>query len=195
MICAILLAGGKSSRMGKNKAFLELDGRTFFDIMLDKLCSLNPHEIMVSGEPDVFLPALGKRDRKMPIQIIPDIVKEKGPLGGLYSCMNKTSCSTVLVVSTDVPLISVDTLNDILQDHIANDHDATVLVSGEGPEPLIAVYSTRICPVIGELIDKDSLRIRDLFDLIDTHFKRSYRNPSELYNCNTPEDYHLLLSR
>lgn len=193
-ICAVLLAGGKSQRMGQNKAFLELGEKTFLDIALEKLCCLDVDEILVSGDPDIFSPAIDTGKYAKQITVIGDTIKDKGPLGGLYSCFCHTKCSSALVVTTDTPLISADTLNSLIMHHRDNNKDASVLAAASHIEPLIAVYRTGTRDIIKELLDNDRLSMRSLIDRIDTCFPDLNPDPSELYNCNTKEDYLILIS-
>ncbi len=194
MITAVLLAGGRSSRMGENKAFLKIGCRTFLDIQLEKLCALSVDEILISGDPDIIAPSFDKGSYNKSIRIVPDIVKDLGPLGGLYSCFCETKCDTALVVGTDVPLISAATLNNILSYHLSHKNDATVLSAASHIEPLIAAYSTVIHHLIKEQIDKGALSVRPLLDRINTFYLEYEGNPSELLNCNTPEDYQSIIS-
>lgn len=194
-ICAVLLAGGKSSRMGENKALLKLGDKTFLDIQLDKLCRLDIEEILISGDPDVLGSAIDIQNYGKRIRIIPDVIKDKGPLGGLYSCFLNTECSMALVIGTDTPMIGTNTLERLIKYHTDNKKDATVLTAASHIEPLIAVYSTATGDTIKKLIDEDKLSMRSLLDRIDTCYPELVEDPSELYNCNTKEDYLLLLNR
>ncbi len=192
--CAVLLAGGKSSRMGENKAFLELAGKSFMDIQLDKLFTLGINEIFISGEPDIYMPSI--EDRKYPCQIniIPDRIKGKGPLGGLYSCFLAAGHDRALVIGTDTPLVSVATLKQLISCDLESKKDATVLSAASHIEPLIGIYSTKTVSVIRDLIDNDLLALRYLIEQTDTYFTEFDGGPSELFNCNTEKDYQDLLT-
>lgn len=193
--CAVLLAGGKSSRMGANKAFLEYEGRTFIDIALSKLCATDVDEILVSGDPGILLPAIEENTYSKSIRIVPDIVTDKGPLGGLYSCFTDTACSNALVLCTDTPLVDPGTLNAILSCHTDNKNDATVLSVASHIEPLIAAYNTSVVPVIADLINEDRLYIRALLDRVNTYCLEYTGDPSYLMNINTRSDYAAIRSK
>ncbi len=193
MICAVLLAGGKSRRMGQNKAFLDLNGRSLFAIQLGKLCSMKFDEILISGDPEILQPAVYDAVTDTRIRIIPDVIAGKGPLGGMYSCFVNTGCTSSLVLCTDTPLIETDTLNRIISHHLEYKEDATVLTAASHIEPLIAAYRTDTAPLIKELLNSERLSVSSLLDRIDTYQLEFDGNPSELLNCNTQEDYRLLL--
>ena len=191
--CAILLAGGKSSRMGENKAGLMFHGMTLLSVQLEKLQNTCAEEILISGDPENIMPYMTGTDERRKIRVIPDIIKDRGPLGGLYSCFMNTECEYAITLSIDTPLVSCETLEKLLCCHMDNKTDATVLTVASHPEPLIAAYSTRTAETIKELIDSGDLAVRALLERISTHYADIGISRSELMNCNTKEDYEKLL--
>ena len=105
--CGIVLAGGRSRRMGTDKADITLGGRTFLEIQVRKLQLLGAADILISGK-QAFLPGTC---------CIPDMTPGIGPLGGLMSCFPSASQRYALVLGVDVPLISVSTLEGLLKAH------------------------------------------------------------------------------
>jgi len=190
--CGVLLAGGKSSRMGENKALLTFGGRTFLDIQLEKLCKIGASEVLVSGDPKTLESFVNNFKSDVNIRIIPDKVSNKGPLGGLYSCFTETDHNSAIVIGIDTPLVTISTLSKIIACHFECKKDATVLTAASSIEPLIAAYSTGTHTVIKELIDNDRLSIRPLLDRVDTYYLEFDGMESELFNCNLPEDYQTL---
>ena len=100
-VSGIILAGGKSTRMGVDKADLVLDGKTLLEIQIDKMMDMHLTDIMVSGY----------RGSSPRIKYIEDLVKGMGPLGGLQACFAAADCSDCLVLSVDTPLIPIGALN------------------------------------------------------------------------------------
>ncbi len=194
LFCGIVLAGGKSTRMGENKAFLEWNGKSFIELQIEKLRALNVAEILISGPASALSSVCEHVCSDTQVRIIPDIIENRGPLGGLYSCFCNTKCRSAIVISADTPLLSVETLRRICLHHAQHDKDATVLTAASYIEPLIAAYQTDVYPTIKTLIDKDSLSMRSLLDSVRTQYLPFDGDPSELYNCNTKEDYQKLLS-
>ena len=176
--CGIILAGGKSRRMGADKAELTLDGRTFLEIQVRKLQLLGAADIIISGKAS-DLP--GTRS-------VMDIYPGCGPLGGLYSCFVSASQMYALVLSVDVPLISLSTLGKLLETHFRDNFDATILTRDGRIEPLIAVYNTDTAGLLAELIENKKLAVRAYIDRLHHQLYSYNGSPDELVNCNSPED-------
>ena len=176
--CGIILAGGKSRRMGADKAEISLDGMTFLEIQVRKLQLLGAADIIISGKAS-NLP--GTRS-------VMDIYPGCGPLGGLYSCFLSSSQTCALVLSVDVPLISSSTLEELLETHFRDDYDATILIRNGRIEPLIAVYNTDTAGLLAELIENKKLAVRAYIDRLHYRLYSHNGSPDELLNCNFPED-------
>lgn len=182
--CGIVLAGGRSRRMGTDKADLTFNGNTFLEIQVRKLRLLNAADILVSGK-NTSLPGA---------RYVPDRIPGLGPLGGLLSCFPAISQKYALVLGVDVPLISVPTLESLLETHLSSDHDATVLCCEGRIEPLIAVYNTETAGLIEELANNKKLAMRAYIDRLHYQLYPFRGNPRELFNCNSPRDLSGLLS-
>lgn len=172
----IVLAGGLSRRMGRNKAELPLLGRTFLQWQVEKLQSLGIHDIMISGPDGLTHPAA---------RTVPDVFPGRGPLGGLHACLSAACASRCLVVSVDAPLVPASALAHLCRAHRDG---GTVLEHGDRQEPLLAVYDSGAARSIEGSIGRESAPVRSLKEQISwTCFK--YLGPEELLlNCNTPED-------
>ena len=182
--CGIVLAGGRSRRMGTDKAELTLNGSTFLEIQVRKLQLLGAADIIISGKASA-LP--GTRS-------VMDLYPGCGPLGGLCSCFASVSQKYALVLSVDVPLISAATLKDLLETHFRRDYDATILAREGRLEPLIAVYNTDTADLLQELTDNRKLAMKALIDRLHCQLYSYQGSPEELLNCNSPEDYAALCS-
>lgn len=172
-----VLAGGLSSRMGRNKSELRLNGKTLLQIQADKLLALGIGDVMLSG---VGCPALpGAR-------VIPDEYTGKGPLGGLHACLRAAENPACLVLSVDVPLIPVGVLSQLCRAHRGG---VTVLCRHGREEPLIGVYDRAAAVDAAALLEAGKGAVRALKDKVSwTCF--DYAGPEELLiNCNTPEDF------
>lgn len=173
----IILAGGKSTRMGgPNKAELPFHGMTLLLWQEEKLRKMGIGEILISG--------YGK-------YMIPDDIPGKGPLGGLYSALRRASAKQCLVLPVDVPLVPQKALEELIRMHRGG---ITILESEGKIEPLIGVYDAGLAESILPMLQSGSTSVRRLLDL------RGYRTvpfsgPSEfLTNCNTPEAYEIIRS-
>lgn len=140
---AVILAGGKSSRMGRDKADLYIGGKTFLECQIDKLRNLGFEEILVSGY----------KGQNCDVMVVEDEFEEKGPMGGLYSCLNFMTNSRCLVVPVDVPLIPAKDLEMLVEKNNASNSLITVLSHNGNIEPLIGVYSKECAEKIRTAID------------------------------------------
>ncbi|WP_026658811.1 molybdenum cofactor guanylyltransferase [Butyrivibrio sp. AC2005] len=180
----IVLAGGKSKRMGTDKSEIVFDGKSFLQIQADKLRDLGAGRVYVSG-------------KSSPIPYahhIMDVIPDMGPLGGLYSCFLECKCSNALVLSVDVPLISPKTLDSLLDKHFSGGYDATILSHDGKDEPLIAVYRTDSTSILKELLTAKKLAVRAFLDRLSCQRYEFNGNAKELINCNSQYDLKLLYS-
>ena len=126
----IILAGGKSLRMGTDKADLILGEKTFLQIQIEKGKQLGIEDIQVSGY----------RGTQCTCPVTPDRIPGKGPLGGLESCLRRAKWEKCLVLSVDVPLVPVSELENLLKVSERTDAPAVILKQGRKEQPLLAVY-------------------------------------------------------
>ncbi|HEY5035848.1 MAG TPA: molybdenum cofactor guanylyltransferase [Chthoniobacterales bacterium] len=122
---AVLLAGGQSTRMGRDKALLEYEGEALWRRQESTLRRLDPEEILISGPP---------RDGRLTIA---DEFENTGPLGGIATALRRCSAPLLLVLAVDLPRMNTDFLRSLL----ALSHgDGVVPRGSEFFEPLAAIY-------------------------------------------------------
>lgn len=173
----IVLAGGRSKRMGQNKAALPLLGKPMVQWQADKLRALGADEILLSGSDCPHLPGT---------RVIPDIYLGRGPLGGLHACLDAAKHTRCMVLSVDVPLVPVSALYQLSRSHRGS---VTVLRHPGGIEPLIGVYDKSINTHIEPLIRSGGAPVSALCNIVPWRFW-DYSGPLDLLkNCNTPEEY------
>ena len=175
-ITGVVLAGGASSRMGRDKAELTLGGRTLTEIQVEKLRKLGIGDILLSGS---GMAPPGVRQ-------IPDIHPGLGPLSGIHACLQAAKAPACLVLSVDVPLFPAEALGELIAAHTAG---ITVLACGGEIEPLIAVYDSSLAPRAEELLLSDSRKVRSLMRGVPVRELPFTGSPDALLNCNTPEDF------
>ncbi len=187
----ILLAGGKNSRMGVNKAFLEIDQERLIDKTLDIYQRLFSEIIIVTNDP---LPHL----EFFNAALVTDIYKGKGPLGGIYTGLFYAKNNYTFACSCDMPF-----LNEMFIAYMigqSGKHDVIVPELPEGYQPLHAIYSRNCLPSIRRLILMDKLKItgfyRDMSVLTISEKEIQPFNPGGLlfYNLNTQEDWEKIKS-
>ena len=177
-VSAMIAAGGKSRRMGRDKALLTIGGRTLLEIQVRKLQSMGIEDIMISGHSAVVP---GARN-------VDDMIPGKGPMGGMYSCFEAAECEHCIVLGVDMPLVSASTLEHLVREHLYSGCDATVFSVGGRAEPLAGIYRTDTAALIKELIAEDRLAVRELLQSVDHLYPEFEGAGEEFLNCNTPED-------
>jgi molybdopterin-guanine dinucleotide biosynthesis protein A len=187
MLTLAILAGGKSQRMGQDKAIVPFQGETLLHRVLDRLAGLAAEVIVIAPGSQEYL-SLG-------IRIAPDQLPGRGPLGGLYTALFSASQPAVAVVACDMPFVNADLLayqRDIL---FSMNMDVVVPSSEGGLEPLHAIYRRETClPVVREALDAGEQRLISWFLHVKVRILTSEEtNPFDprgllFMNVNTPEE-------
>ena len=140
---AVILAGGKSSRMGRDKAFMEIHGETLLARQIHLVRGAGVGEVFVSGRANVDYSSLGLR-------VLQDRLQEAGPLSGIERGLAATSSSLLLVLAVDMPGMTGEFLKRLFAQ--CNDGIGIIpRVSGE-IEPLAAVYPKAALELIAKLL-------------------------------------------
>lgn len=185
-----ILAGGRSRRMGADKAFLKIEGETFIDRARATLAS-------VCGEVSVVLNQDQQFDLDIPI--VRDEFAGRGALGGLHAALKNCKSKIALVLAVDLPLVTPDSVR-ILADLATSlpKYLAVVPRQADGrPQPLFAAYRARFCaPTLEGLInDNPTASVRDFLDLIIPKYidqTKLSENENLLANVNCPADLDLI---
>ena len=183
----LLLAGGKSSRMGRNKAELTYGDKTFLAHMLDKARALGIEKCFISGYPS----------QEDGVQAVPDQFPDRGPLGGIHACMKEMDTPYCLVLPIDAPLLPLSVPETLLRFHreSASKEKALIWEHGDRKEPLIAVYPVAAAPTIAALICDRPVPVFRALDRIGYECLRIETDEAEILNVNTPELYEKILKK
>ena len=177
----LILAGGSSTRMGRDKALLELDGRTLLQRAIDFWKALLP-------ESRIYV-ALGRRDHELSLSegIFPIYDREpgQGPLGGLLAAFEETGENLFCVSAVDMPNLCREAF-DILN-QARGGADICVFRRRGRPEPLFGFYSRACLPMIRQVLS-GSRRMIDVLEGCDTVLVEP-REETWLANVNTPGDF------
>ena len=175
-VSAILLAGGHSSRMGREKAELLFHGKRLVQHQADMLRRLGVCEVLLSGYAE---PVDGTR-------FVPDCYPHCGPLSGIHAGLLAAEHRAALVLAVDTPLVPPALLEELLRVH----KKGITIVSCNGEwEPLIGVYDKTISSSCRELLQGEDYSLRSLFRKVPFSVLEYDGDPLLLMNCNTPEDY------
>jgi len=176
---AVLLAGGKSSRMGCNKAFLEIDGEPLWQRQVKILNELEPQKIFIAG------PRLEEwRD----YEILPDACANTGPLGGLTSAFRVCPTPLLLVLAVDLPRITTTFLGNLLIE------GSGVVPQLNGRfEPLVAIYPKTALPIAEKNLSRNEYSMQKFVqDCVAQQLVRPKKIPPSdaplFTNLNTPQD-------
>ena len=176
--CAIL-AGGKSSRLGRNKALLPVRGRSLLELQVHRLAPLFDRIVIGASDP---LPYSG-----FGLPIIPDFYAVGCALTGIHAALSAALTEFVFVVACDLPHLSPDLVDSLLRQRIGV--DAVVPISSRGDEPLHAVYSKKCLPAIHEAARQGRWGTAAFLSRVRVARPRvSEPYPSPFYNLNTTDD-------
>lgn len=178
-VSLIILAGGKSLRMGVNKAHLNWHDSRFIDVLVGKGKSLGFGEIILSGLTDNIQ---GCRN-------ISDLLKRRGPLGGIYSSLLAAAYDDAFVIPVDCPGISLDTIRSMAEMHLSKRNEITLLKHGERLEPLIGMYETAFRHKILPIIEFGSAPVFRALDRAQISIHYMKENEAGILNLNTKEAY------
>lgn len=166
---AAILAGGSSRRMGKDKALVEVDGRTMIERAFERLAG-RFERFLVSVEHEGPSESMEKvaariRSRGLSLEIVPDLRPGRlGPLAGIESILKALESSGVFVVAVDVPLLHLGLIDSLCRLVETEDRLGVVPVWRGGVEPLHAVYRDLLLPVLSRMLDAGERRARSLAD-------------------------------
>lgn len=182
-ISAIILAGGKSSRFGSNKAFATYNGKPLLQNSIDLVQTLCDSVIVIG---DKSLETITSQP------VLQDILPEQGPAGGIYTGLFHSKTEMNLIVGVDLPLLSVDFLAYLLTFADKNFKAVVPLFDGH-PQPLCALYSRHYLDWMQEAMQKGSLKMRNIIDRQQTYYLEIGQNlpfySSLLFaNINTLKD-------
>jgi len=153
---AFILTGGKSSRMGEDKAFLKLRGETLLDIarkLAIKVCD----SVMIVGDRARF-----------GLDAIEDIFPDSGPLGGIHAALCKTSADLNLVLAVDTPFLDARFLSWMLEQAASSNAVVTFPKLATGYQPLCAVYRKSFKEVAEDALKSGRFKIDPLYDKVST---------------------------
>ena len=184
-VTGIILAGGRSSRMGKDKGLCSFRGKPLVSYAIDVLKPLCGEMIISANHFPEKYSAFG-------LPVVPDEIQNIGPMGGIYSCLKRSKTQHNLVVSCDTPFVSTDVFRLLLQ-HVENfqvvclSHDTFLI------EPLSAYYNTNILGDLEKAIRNKEFKMmrflkRIRFRSVPVEKGHSVFTETLFLNLNTPED-------
>lgn len=182
-----ILAGGKSSRMGSNKAELKHSGGSFLEYILKQTEGFAERLVSVDGAEKYhwLLEKCGSD-----LKLVEDEYKEFGPVEGIYQLLKNMKTEACLVTATDMPCLSRDFFQSFAGQY---EKEACLVLKSEGRvEPLCSIYGRACIPVLKNFRAEGIHKPRLLFEKVHTRFisieELGYA-PSVVNNINTPGEY------
>jgi molybdenum cofactor guanylyltransferase len=182
-LTAFILAGGKSTRMAADKAFVDMDGRTLLARALDLARSVTP-DVRIVGDPAKFASFA---------PVVEDVFRNCGPLGGIHAALRASQTELNLMLAVDIPFVSPPLLQYLIKRARSSSATVTVAHAGGGWQPLCAVYRREFADAAEQSLRAGRYKIDALFaaqtqtiaeeDLIAAGF-----SPHMFRNLNTPEE-------
>ena len=180
-----VVAGGRSRRMGRDKALLPWNGSTLLDHAVGRLQAVCADVAILCGAE--------RRYEDRGIRVETDAVADAGPLGGIYTGLLTVGPGAGVFLGVDLPLVTVDLLRRLLQ--LSYGHDAVVPLSAHGPEPLCAVYRSTCVDPIRRRLEGGQLKATSFWPDVDVlqvgpgHLAGLGPLDDLFRNINTPEDH------
>lgn len=186
MFSLVIQAGGKSSRMGRDKALLPLDGQTLIERLIARLSPLADEILITTNHPAAY--------EFLGLPLVTDLIPERGALGGLYTALMSAHSPLTAVVACDMPFASPSIFTRLTA--LAAEADVAIPRSAEGLEPLHAVYRRENClPAIEQALRDNQWKVIAWFPRVRLATLESDElarlDPSGLafFNVNTPEEW------
>jgi len=184
-ITGFILAGGQSSRMGENKAFLMFEGKPLIDYSIASARSLC-EDVFIVGPKELY-GAFGR--------IVKDVYPDCGPLGGIHAALGRSQTELNLVLPVDMPFLPPDFLRYLAEE--AERSGATVCVPKlrTGYQPLCAIYNKRFEAIAESSLKENKYKVDAAFPADSTHIVTEEMmvaagfTPRIFENLNTPEDF------
>ncbi|MEE9186503.1 MAG: molybdenum cofactor guanylyltransferase [Bacteroidota bacterium] len=178
-ITGAVLAGGKSSRMGRDKALLKLDRRTSIERVVRTLEEVFESVVIISDR--------GTRYGFLGVPVYPDIFKHCGPLGGIHAALAVAKTNAIFVASCDLALLSSNVVVLIIDKPVRG--DVVVASKESGIQPLCGVYSRGCLQPLEEHLRGGQLSVFGFLHGVSTSTIDVSENGLALTNINTPDEY------
>jgi molybdopterin-guanine dinucleotide biosynthesis protein A len=181
---AIILAGGKGSRLGRDKALIEVGGMRLIEIQIKALKKIFPR---------IYISAKDARPyENLGAEVVLDEYDESAAIVGLYSALRASAAEANFCVACDMPCIHGPLIGEMFQR--LGGHSAVVPESARGLEPTYAVYAKGCCEIARTLIEKREFAFKKLLSLSDaliiprTEVEKICEGVDPFVNINTQQD-------
>jgi len=185
-VTAVLLAGGKSRRMGSDKRFVLVGQRTLFDRSCNVLCELFEQVCVVLAQDSPALQA--------DVPVVRDVIPNCGSLGGLYTGLRWAKTQHIFLAASDMPFLNQNVIRYMVR--LKEQADIVIGRWATHLQPTHAVYSRGCLPIIEEMMNSHNKRIHSMMShpalrvrvIAESEIKRIDHDGRSMFNVNTPSD-------
>ncbi|HNS18547.1 MAG TPA: molybdenum cofactor guanylyltransferase [Bacteroidales bacterium] len=182
---AVILAGGRSSRMGTDKSMLDVNGQPLIAHIAHQLDGHFDEIIIGANDPSKYA--------FLNYPVIADVEKDQGPLMGIYSCLMASASEVNFITACDIPEMNLKLIHNMI--NISGDADIVMPVSeNDHYEPLYAVYRKSVIPEAKLVLEGDGRRITELLGRVRVKFI-SFSDTAWYQNLNLVDDYHVYIKK
>jgi molybdopterin-guanine dinucleotide biosynthesis protein A len=147
----VVLCGGASTRMGSDKALIEIDGRPLVRLVAERVAECADPVLLASGAAPRF--------ESLPYEEIPDAVSSAGPISGLVAALSASPHDLVVAAAVDMPFVSADVFRLLLE--LRTHEDAVVPVTSKGKQPLHALYHRSALSHLADALEQGRYGLRE----------------------------------
>ena len=183
-ISAFILCGGKSSRMGTEKGLVNYNNQPFIQLVIDAIVPITTNIFLVTDNQEYT-------DFNYPL--VADVYKNKGPVGGIFSALDRSETENNLILSCDIPKISTNVIKNYLINNISDQKDVIFLSDDKNIYPLIGIYNKSVKPKFSEAIKSNKIKLLSLLNELNCQvIKVNPRDFESLKNINTQDELKIL---
>lgn len=175
---AIILAGGKSSRMGNDKGLSLLNNKPMVAYVIDTIRKITDDVIIVSNQEDY---------NNFGLPVYEDVIKEAGPLAGIYTGLLHSKNDKNIVVSCDVPFVSVELLNFLIKN--SEGFEVTIPVKDSKTHQVIGIYDKKCLAIFKKELDNNQRKMKVALEKVKLNILDANNfDEKEFINVNTPQE-------
>lgn len=195
-VTGVILAGGKSRRMGQNKALLQLGEASLIEHVIRRMRRVTDELLLITNAPAEYT--------HLGVPMYTDMIPNAGALGGIYTGLTHASHDPVLCVACDSPFLVPNLLTYLVS--VLDEYDAVMPYTYKAPpsdnkdapitlQTLCAAYSKRCLPIIELMLQESELRVHalqkraNILTLAPEIWKTHDSEGHSFFNVNTPEDF------
>ena len=181
-IAAVILAGGKNTRLNYEKSLLQIENHYFIQHQVEILREIFDEIIIVTEKEDLLKMLQHVRFAK-------DNFSNCGPIGGIEAAMKKYSFANYFIFACDMPFLDKDIITKMILSHHNKNCEITIPQHRDGIEPLHAIYNRKVLGILQQSIKYGHYQVRNIFQNVKVNYQ--YFNAKEIkffFNINTPKD-------